>query len=214
MSDEPTGVAEQFENLRQQHEAVTLGMWIFLASEIMLFGAMFAGYTVYRIFYASTYQDLSHHLNLPLGTINTAILLTSSLTVALAIHAIKEGHRKRTVSYLLATVGMGTVFLGIKLYEWYEEYEKHLVPIAGWRFEYAGANEAAAKLFMSFYFIMTSFHFLHLLIGVGLVGFMALWVWREKISVKNPNPVEVTGLYWHLVDVIWVFIDPLFYLVG
>lgn len=207
-------LAEHFECLDQQHHAATLGMWIFLSSEIMLFGGMFLGYTVYRIFYGDTLAKISGHLNLPLGSINTAILLTSSFTIAVAIHAAKEARQKLMRLMLAATASLGTIFLFIKGYEWYEEFHKHLVPFEGLPFAYSGADVGAAKLFMSFYFAMTGFHFLHLLIGVGLVCWMLLLSFRGKISKQKPNNIEMTGLYWHLVDVIWVFIYPLFYLVG
>ncbi|QDG50444.1 cytochrome c oxidase subunit 3 family protein [Persicimonas caeni] len=206
--------AHQFESLDQQHHAATLGMWIFLSSEIMLFGGMFVGYTVYRILYGETFQKVGAELNLLLGSVNTVILITSSFTIAVAVHAAKDARQKLTRLMLAATASLGSVFLLIKGYEWYEELHKNLVPFEGMPFAFSGADVGAAKIFMSFYFAMTGFHFLHLLIGVGLVSWMLLLSFRGKISKKKPNNLEMTGLYWHLVDVIWVFIYPLFYLVG
>lgn len=205
---------KQFESLEQQHHAATLGTWVFLASEMMLFGAMFMGYTVYRIFYGGTFHEISKHLNLPLGSVNTAILITSSFTIAVAVHAAKETRKKLMQLMLAATATLGSVFLLIKGYEWYEEFHKNLAPFFDMPFAYSGADVGAAKLFMSFYFAMTGFHFLHLLAGVSLVSWTLFLSVRGKIAYEKPNRVEMTGLYWHLVDVIWVFIYPLFYLVG
>lgn len=204
----------QFESLDQQHHAATLGTWVFLASEMMLFGGMFLGYTVYRIFYGGTFHEISKHLNLPLGSANTAILLTSSFTIAVAVHAAKSKSKKLMQLMLATTAALGSIFLLIKGYEWSEEFHKNLAPFFDMPFAYSGADVGAAKLFMSLYFIMTGFHFLHLLVGIGLVSWMLLLSVRQKIAYDKPNNIEMTGLYWHLVDIIWVFIYPLFYLVG
>jgi cytochrome c oxidase subunit 3 len=206
------GLAGHFESFEQQHHASTLGMWLFLGSELMLFGAMFLGYTVYRIFYGEAFARMSEHLSLWLGTINTALLLTSSATMAMAVHAARHKALKKCRLWLLPTAALGAVFLGIKFYEWYLEYAENLVPIAGLHFDAHGAEPGPARLFMGFYFVMTGLHALHLSIGVALVlGLIAL-LGRDKIPRENPDKIEIIGLYWHLVDIIWIFAYPIFYL--
>lgn len=211
---QPAGLADHFESLSQQHRAATLGMWLFLASELMLFGGMFLGYTVYRILFGGAFAQIAQHTHLWFGTINTALLLTSSSTMAMAVHSARAGRYKKSWQWLVPTALLGIAFLVIKITEWYLEYQEHLVPVFGWKFDAHGAQEGPARLFFGFYFVMTGLHAIHLSIGVLLViGLIAL-LRREKISVENPDTVEVIGLYWHLVDIIWIFAFPIFYLVS
>lgn len=210
MSSESTSVAHQFDDLAQQREADTLGMWVFLLTEILLFGGVFLGYSVYRSIYPEAWSEGSHHNDLLLGTLNTAILLGSSLTVALAVHAA-ESKRWRGVRILLqVTVLLGLIFLGIKFYEYYVHYQHGVVP--GARFELSGPHAPQVALFFVFYFAMTGLHALHMIVGVGVLSAMTLLVRTGRL--RNPVTIEMGGLYWHLIDIVWVFLYPLLYLVG
>jgi len=210
MSEHTDALAHQFNNLTQQEEADTLGMWLFLCTEILLFGGLFLGYAVYRSLYPEAWAAGSHHNDLVLGSINTGVLLVSSLTMALAVHAAEEEQWSIVTGFLTATLVLGALFLGIKFYEYYVHYEHHLVP--GTRFNPEGGPAPYVELFMFFYFVMTGLHALHMLIGLGVVSTIAILAWRRRLSFHMP--VEITGLYWHLVDIVWVFLFPLLYLIG
>ena len=186
-------------------------MWIFLSTEIMFFGGMFLGYALYRGKYAPAYAQASRHLDVLLGGINTGVLLCSSLTMALAVHAAQLGGRRTVVLFLIATIALGAVFLGIKAYEYYEKFEEHLIP--GHDFQFEGPNATHAQLFFSFYFALTGMHALHMIIGIGMMLIMILLTMRKKFSAEYYFPIEMAGLYWHFVDIVWVFLFPLLYLV-
>jgi len=186
-------------------------MWIFLSTEIMFFGGMFLGYALYRGKYAPAYAQASRHLDVLLGGINTGVLLCSSLTMALAVHAAQLGGRRTVVLFLIATIALGAVFLGIKAYEYYEKFEEHLIP--GHNFQFEGPNAIHAQLFFSFYFALTGMHALHMIIGIGMMLIMILLTMRGKFSAEYYFPIEMAGLYWHFVDIVWVFLFPLLYLV-
>jgi len=205
-------VAEQFEELEQQHLADQFGMWIFLATEVMFFGGLFTCYTVYRFLSPEVFAHASHHLGLVLGGINTGVLLCSSLTMALALRSIQLGRRGATIWLLLATCIFGIAFLGIKGYEYHEKYVEHLIP--GSRFHYDGPSPNRAQMFFWLYFAMTGLHGLHVLIGVCVLSTVAILVARRRIRQENYMAVEVAGLYWHFVDIVWVFLYPLLYLAG
>lgn len=208
-------VAHQFDDADQQREAATLGMWVFLVTEVMFFGGMFTGYTVYRHQHFAAFEAGSHHLDRTLGGINTGVLLTSSLAMAFAVHAIGDGRRKMASVCLLITIGLGTVFLGIKGYEYWHKYETGLVP--GPSFHASQSPDSAAtpalQMFFVFYFVMTGVHALHMVVGISLLSILALLIHRGKISAGHSNAVENAGLYWHFVDAIWVFLYPLLYLI-
>ncbi|MBI2876208.1 MAG: cytochrome c oxidase subunit 3 family protein [Candidatus Tectomicrobia bacterium] len=207
----PAKLAHHFEDLTQQHEAANLGMWVFLAQEVLFFGAIFLGYATYRYLYPEVFVAASHHLDVTLGSINTGVLLTSSLTMALSVHAAQIGHRRALVGFLLVTMLLGTVFLGIKGLEYSHKFEEHLVP--GSDFRFTGAPLGQARLFFFLYFVMTAIHGLHVLIGIAVIGVIALLAWRGGFSPDYYAPVEGTGLYWHFVDIVWVFLFPLLYLI-
>ncbi|HTM06830.1 MAG TPA: cytochrome c oxidase subunit 3 family protein [Verrucomicrobiae bacterium] len=204
--------AHQFENVEQQHEASWLGMWVFLATEVMFFGGMFTGYAFYRSGYPGAFAAGSNRLDVLLGAINTAVLIASSFTMALAVHAAQQGRRRAIVNCLLLTMLLGTVFLGIKSYEYYEKFVEHLVP--GWNFSFEAPFERTAEIFFSFYFAMTGMHALHMIIGIVLLAVIALKARRGRFSAEYYTPVELSGLYWHFVDLVWIFLFPLLYLVG
>jgi cytochrome c oxidase subunit 3 len=227
LSANHSGLAHHFENLEQQREAATLGMWLFLATELMLFGGLFLGYTIYRLAYPNEWAAASHALNVVIGGINTLVLLTSSLTMALAVHAAQLGHRQRLVLCLGLTALLGAAFLGIKAYEYYVDYVERLMPPgwfdpADWRHggEHAPHTEGVhldpqkVKLFYMFYYIMTGIHAVHLIIGIAIMLVLMMLARRDSFSPLYYEPVEVGGLYWHFVDVIWIFLLPLLYLVA
>lgn len=202
----------QFAAPAQQRDAVSLGMWIFLGTELMLFGALFVGYTIYRIEFHDVWPHASGKLHAPLGTINTAILLTSSLCMALADLGVQRRSRRFTLGMLALTAVLGLAFLGIKFYEYSRELHEHLVPLPWLPFHYTGPAPEAAELFFNFYFTMTGLHAVHLSVGMLLVLIQVLYVWRWNEPERLERRVAVTGLYWHFVDVIWVFLYPLLYL--
>ena len=210
MAEHPTALAHQFEDLGQQKDASVFGMWIFLVTEVMFFGGMFCGYAAYRYRFHDAFRAGSEHLNTLLGLINTAVLIASSLTMAMAVHAAQVSKRKQLIAFLIATMVLGSVFLGIKVVEYREKFEHHLVP--GPTFHFDGPPNA--ELFFSFYFAMTGFHALHMIIGLGLMAVILRMAWKGRFSAEYNNPVEVSGLYWHFVDIVWIFLFPLLYLIG
>lgn len=205
-------LAHHFSDLEQQREASTLGMWAFLITEIMFFGGLFTGYAVYRAAYPEAFAEASHHLDVLLGSINTVVLIGSSLTMALAVHGAQVNDRKALIRFLLLTMFLGLVFLGIKLIEYAHKFEEQLVP--GSNFYYAGAHPQQVQLFFSFYFAMTGMHALHMIIGIGILSVLVILAWRGRFSSVYYSPVELTGLYWHFVDIVWIFLFPLLYLIG
>jgi len=204
--------AHQFDDLEQQHESASLGMWAFIATEVMFFGGLFMAYIAYRYSYPDAFAAASRRLEELLGGINTAVLLTSSLTMALAVHAAQTGRRKPLVAFLLITLLLGVVFMGSKALEYYHEYEEGLVP--AFNFTYAGADAQKVQLFFVLYFLMTGLHAIHLTIGIGVILVLALLAWRGRFPPEHATPVEIVGLYWHFVDIVWVFLFPLLYLIA
>lgn len=212
MAEHSAALAHQFDDLAQQKEASTLGMWIFLVTEVMFFGGMFTGYAVYRFRYHEAFMAASDKLDLVLGGINTVVLILSSFTMAMAVHAAQVNKRKALVAWLALTMLLGGAFLGIKYVEYSHKFHDHLVP--GRDFQFEGAHAKQAELFFSFYFAMTGFHALHMVIGIGLLVWIISMAVRGRFTAEYYNPVENMGLYWHFVDIIWIFLFPLLYLVG
>ena len=205
-------VAHHFDSVEQQREAATLGMWLFLVTEVMFFGGLFLAYILFRWAYPRAFIEGSHHLDIKLGAINTAVLIGSSLTMALAVRAAQLGGRRGTVLFLILTIVLGSTFLGIKGVEYSHKFEHHLVP--GSNFHWEGSEPGHAQLFFFLYFFMTGLHALHMVIGVGVLAAIAWMAHRGKFSPEYYNPVEGAGLYWHFVDVVWIFLFPLLYLLG
>ena len=205
-------LAHQFDSLGQQKEAATLGMWVFLVTEVLFFGGMFATYAIYRAWYPEAFAAASHELDVTLGTINTVVLITSSLTMALAVHAAQLGQRKVVLWFLAGTMVLGAVFLGIKSVEYYHKFAEHHVPGPAFQFEREYFRHA--QLFFSLYFLMTGLHALHMVIGIGIMLVMFWWAWRGTITADYYSPIEISGLYWHFVDIVWIFLFPLLYLIG
>jgi cytochrome c oxidase subunit 3 len=200
-----------FDNLGQQFEASALGMWLFLVTEIMFFGGLFLAYLVYRIAYPAAFQDASHHLDIVLGATNTAILIGSSLTMAMAVYAAQVGNRSRQILFLVGTMVLGIAFLGIKAVEYTHKFHDNLVPGANFQFE--GRDPVHAQLFFSLYFVMTGLHALHMVIGLGLMSVLLWMASRGRFTKAYHTPVELSGLYWHFVDIVWIFLFPLLYLI-
>ena len=212
MSKATTYLEHHFEDIEQQHHASWIGMWIFLATEVMFFSGVFLGYSVYRSFYPQAFAQASNQLDIVLGTINTAVLICSSFTMALAVHRAEAGDNRAVVRFVALTLFLGSVFLGIKFWEYYTKFEEHLVP--GGAFAFPEPWERPAEIFFSFYFAMTGMHAVHMLIGAGLLTALIVKAKRGRFSPLYFTPVELTGLYWHFVDIVWIFLFPLLYLVG
>jgi cytochrome c oxidase subunit 3 len=208
----PAHLAHQFDDVEQQRESSTLGMWTFLATEVMFLGALIGAYAIYRIIYPLEFGAAAHHLNVLLATINTAVLLTSSFTMVLAVHAAQTGSRGGLIFFLILTMIFGAAFLGIKGFEYYVDYQEHLVPLKGFDFAFEGADPGKAKMFFNFYFALTGLHALHMIIGLAVMAVMVVLAWRRRFSPAYYTPIEVSGLYWHFVDVVWVFLYPILYL--
>jgi cytochrome c oxidase subunit 3 len=205
-------LAEQFDDLTQQHEADTLGMWIFLVTEILFFGGLFMGYTIYRTTYPHAFALGSHYNEPALGAMMTAVLLLSSFTMALAVRFAQLGKPNLVIPLLFLTMVLGAAFLGIKFYEYHLKWVEHVVP--GFNFTgYTGPEAEHVQLFICFYFLMTGLHALHMIIGIGIMTVMAILTWRGRITTENYFPIEISGLYWHFVDIIWIFLFPLLYLI-
>ena len=209
-----------FATAEQQKNSASLGMWLFLAQEVMFFGGMFCAYLVYRYKYFGDFGSASQTLNIWYGAINTGVLLCSSLTVVLAVRAAQLNKRKALTMWLVLTIVLGLAFLGIKGIEYAEKFENHHVP--GPSFAYHGTvpshpdqqvNPHHAEMYFSLYFAMTGMHALHMIVGVGLFSLLAWWAWRGKYSSNYYTPIENAGLYWHFVDIVWIYLFPLLYLI-
>lgn len=243
MSDlHPSHLAHQFDHVDQQREASTLGMWIFLITEVMFFGGLFCGYSIYRWQHPEAWIVGSHLLDITLGTVNTGVLLLSSLTMVLAVWSAQSGRSRQAQAFwIVLTMVLGAVFLGIKVVEYTAKIEHHLVPNNSFHFDpahvstpHGNAHAPPAeggedhnftqaletvqpghvRLFYSFYFTMTGMHAIHMIIGEGIMAVMLWMALRGRFSPAYHNPLEVTGLYWHFVDVVWIFLFPLLYLIG
>lgn len=210
---EATLVAEQFDDRGQQYQAASLGMWIFLSTEVLFFGGLLASYTIYRYLYLPGFEIGSRHLSVFWGATNTAVLICSSLTMALAVRAAQLGKKKQIISLLFVTLIFGLIFLLIKFgMEWRHEYMDGLAPALN--FTYHGAQARHVELFMVFYFVLTGLHALHMIIGVGVLTGLIILASRNRFATGNVNAVEIAGLYWHFVDIVWIFLFPLLYLIG
>jgi cytochrome c oxidase subunit 3 len=211
-----------FADEQQQKNAASLGMWLFLVTEIMFFGGMFCAYLIYRLAHFNAFAAGSQQLSIWMGAINTGVLIVSSVTVVLAVKAAEAGNRKQLVAYLVITVLLGLTFLGIKADEYREKFERHHVPGASFQFtdkfddngNQIPVNPKEAELFFSLYFAMTGMHALHMIIGCGLFTGLAVLAWKGRYSREYYTPIENAGLYWHLVDIIWIYLFPLLYLIS
>ena len=203
---------EQFSTPEQQRETSSIGMWIFLATEVMLFGGLFTAFTVYRLSDPIAFDAGSAHMEFLIGGVNTAILIFSSYTMALSIHSASKGKRNLVMLFLLATIVFGAVFLALKFTEYYLHYLDHKAP-AFW-FNYSGPQAPHVQMFFVFYFVMTGLHALHMTIGIGIVSVLLFRTFIGSFSAEYYTPLEMGGLYWHFIDIIWVFLYAIFYIPG
>ncbi len=217
-------LASHFDSAKQQHDSVMLGMWLFLATEIMFFGGAFAVYTIYRLYFGEAFHLASRTLDVFVGTLNTFALLTSSLTMVLAVDASEKGKRGLTIAWILATIILGSVFLGVKATEYAHKFHEKHAPMRalgltfdwhpeGVSEEVALATTNGANLFFSLYFGMTGLHALHMIIGIAILAIFAIRCWRAPDVRARSVGLELMGLYWHFVDVVWIFLFPLLYLI-
>lgn len=213
------GLAHQFDNMEQQREAGTLGMWAFLITEIMFFGGLFLAYILYRTSYPGEFASASSHLNWKYGAFNTVVLICSSLTMALAVYNAQVGNRRLLILFLVLTIILGLVFLGVKSVEYHEKWIDHHIP--GFNFEWKSpdgqplhGNPQYVQMFYFLYFAMTGVHALHMIIGIGIMTVLIFMARRGRFTPEYHSPVEISGLYWHFVDIVWIFLFPLLYLLG
>ena len=230
----------QFETLEQQKESATLGMWIFLVTEVLFFGGLFLAYTINRSAFSTAFGIGSNTLDITLGAGNTVVLIMSSLTMAMAVWSAQVGKKKLVSIFLIATLGLGTVFLGVKAVEYKQKYDHHLIPGLGFDMRYRSSHptptddpkEIAAEkeevekaiksdpdinfhsqLYFSLYFGMTGLHALHMIIGAGLLLWLIKGSFAGRFTPQYNTPVEIVGLYWHFVDIVWIYLFPLLYLI-
>ena len=204
--------AHQFDTVEQQRDAATMGMWVFLVTEVMFFGGLFTSYVVYRVMYPAAFAVASQALDIWLGTLNTAVLLLSSFTMAVAVFGSQTGRRRILVGGLALTILLGLAFLAIKLFEYYQKYVEHHVP--GPSFAFPAPYTQPAKMYFTLYFAMTGLHAAHMIVGCGLLSVLIVMAWRGRFTPEYHSPVEISGLYWHFVDIVWIFLYPLLYLIG
>jgi cytochrome c oxidase subunit 3 len=203
---------EQFATPAQQRETASIGMWLFLASEIMMFGALFLAYTVYRLSHPHAFNIGSSEMTLVIGSVNTAVIICSSFTMALAVYFMGAGYPKRTVFLLLLSIVIGLIFLALKFSEYYIHFQEHKFPGVWW--EHAGPSAGQIEMFYVFYFIMTGLHVVHMSIGIGLLCLMAVRTALGHFNSEYYTPLEIVGIYWSFVDCIWIFLYAVLYLPG
>lgn len=205
-------LAHHFDSMETQNHASRLGMWLFLGTEVLLFAGLFLGYSVYRHFYPHTFREASRHLNLVMGTINTIVLISSSFTVAMAYYSVKKGRNKAAAALLAFTILCALTFLCIKAFEYHHKFEEGALPGKWFHFQEM-EGMPGANMFFTVYFLSTGLHAFHVIVGMAIL----IWVLRRLLRGDfNPTyyiPVELGGLYWHLVDLVWIFLFPLLYLI-
>ncbi|MCG5054601.1 MAG: cytochrome c oxidase subunit 3 family protein [Myxococcales bacterium] len=204
-------LAHHFETIEQQSYAARLGMWLFLATEVLLFGGLFLGYTVYRWLYPETYQACADLLSIPMGATNTVVLITSSFTAALGYHAIKVDQVKKGVALLWVTIVLAGAFLVIKYFEYAHKFHEGTLPGKWYTFE--GLQAPGANIFFAVYFLATGLHGFHVVVGMTILAILAVRAQQGRYHAKNYVGVELGVLYWHLVDLVWIFLFPLLYLI-
>ena len=218
--EHPTELQHHFADMEQQRDAASLGMWVFLGTEVMFFGGMFCAYLIYRFWYYNEFAAGSRSIDIWLGTINTVVLICSSLTVALGVRAAQLGQRKLLVILLLLTMLFGLAFLGIKGVEWYQKYEEHHIPGSTFSADdliqkYPGIHidPSHEQIYFSLYFALTGLHALHMVIGLGIFTVLTFYAWKGRYTPEYYTPIEIGGLYWHFVDIVWIYLFPLLYLI-
>jgi cytochrome c oxidase subunit 3 len=206
----PSRLAHHFPDMKTQEHAARMGMWLFLATEILLFAVLFTAYAVYRYLFPQGFDEASKLAHVAMGATNTVVLITSSLTVALAIHYARLGENRKVVGLLAVTILAGAVFMVLKGFEYHHHWVDGQLP--GRLYHYAGLQGPGVSMYFTIYFLMTGLHGLHVLIGMSVLGWVAWRAGRGEFGPGYSTPVELSGLYWHLVDLIWIFLFPLLYL--
>lgn len=211
---EQTHLRHHFATSAQQMDTAMLGMWTFLITEVLFFGGMFGAYAVYRDMYPAAFASTSHYMDVVLGGTNTAVLICSSLTMVLAVRAAQLSKRKDLILFLVLTMIFGVAFLGVKAFEYHSKWVEHLVP--GFDFQYTEMPQFQhqAQLLFFLYFCMTGMHAIHMIVGLGLLTYLLVQSVRNQFNEYYFAPVEMIGLYWHFVDIVWIFLFPLLYLIG
>ncbi|HEY7724743.1 MAG TPA: cytochrome c oxidase subunit 3 family protein [Anaeromyxobacteraceae bacterium] len=211
MSTSSEHVAHHFPDLETQAHAARLGMWLFLATEILLFAGLFTAYALYRMLFPSAFAGASGLIDTRMGALNTVVLITSSLTVALAYHFSRQGRGRAAAALLLATIALAGVFLVVK----YVEYAHHIGAghLPGRYYRYPALDVPGAAMFFTLYFLMTGLHGIHVVAGMGVLAWLAAGAWRGSYGGEYSTPLELGGMYWHLVDLVWIFLFPLLYLI-
>ncbi|MGA2711756.1 MAG: cytochrome c oxidase subunit 3 family protein [Bryobacteraceae bacterium] len=205
-------VEHHFEDADQQKDAATVGMWVFLVTEVMFFGGLFLAYFAYRQAYPAAFASASNKTNLLIGAVNTTVLICSSLTMALAVHCAAIGKKSLIVLFLVLTLLLGGTFLGVKAYEYHDKYVHHEIP--GYHFDCEGCTDPGhTPLFFALYFGMTGLHATHMIVGAGIILFLISQARKGRYTPEWHTPVELFGLYWHFVDIVWIFLFPLLYLI-
>lgn len=208
----PPGLQHHFTNMTQQFEAAKIGMWLFLVTEVLLFGGLFVGYGIMHSKHPEAFVAAHHHLDWRLGALNTIVLLLSSFTMVMGVWAAQTGQRKKLIAFLLITVFLALAFMGVKYVEYSHKFHEGLLP--GKYYSHQGDTVPGQFMFFSFYFMMTGLHGIHVLLGVVAILWITFRAWRGDFSAQYYGPVDITGLYWHLVDLIWIYLFPLMYLIS
>ena len=208
----PSPLQHHFANFAQQYEAASMAMWCFLITEILFFGGVFLAYAIYREMYPQAFAAGSHHLSIFLGCLNTAVLISSSFTMVLGVHAARMGKKNLTSLYLFLTLVLGCVFLGVKAIEYHDKFINHLVPND--TFHFHGFEGPGIRIFYSLYFALTGLHALHMVIGAVILIIILIQNMNGRFSAEYNSPIDMFGLYWHFVDIVWIFLFPLLYLIG
>jgi cytochrome c oxidase subunit 3 len=206
----PSRLAHHFPDMKTQEHAARMGMWLFLSTEVLLFAVLFTAYALYRFLFPVGFEEASKLAHVAMGATNTVVLITSSLTAALAIHYAREGQNRKVVGLLAVTILFGLTFMVLKGFEYHHHWVDGQLP--GRLYRYAGLEGPGVSMYFTLYFLMTGLHGLHVLIGMGLLGWVAWRASRNEFGPAYSVPVELAGLYWHLVDLIWIFLFPLLYL--
>jgi len=209
--NKPHHVAHHFASESQEFESARLGMWVFLVQELLFFGALFVAYGIFRWWHPETFIEAHKYLSWKMGAFNTVVLIASSFTMVMAVRSAQVNQRKALISYLLLTLIFAGVFLGVKYIEYMEKIHHGLLP--GHFFSAQGASEYL-HLFFGIYFTMTGLHGLHILVGMGLIVWLLIRSLKGEFHSEFYTPLEMVGLYWHFVDLVWIFLFPLLYLIG
>ena len=215
------GLLHHFVEPQQQRDSASLGMWVFLATEVMFFGGLFCAYLIYRLAYFGDFAAAAQTLSWKLGTTNTVVLICSSLTVVFAVYAAQHGKRRMLLTSLVLTLILGFAFLGIKGIEYHDKFVEHHVPGASFDFQNKTipghpdqlANPRHVQIYFALYFIMTGLHALHMIVGIGVFVWLLTIAWKGRLTPEYDTPMEIGGLYWHFVDIVWIYLFPLLYLI-